>query len=206
MDKAALAPLIARAQATHSDALVVRQHDRVVGSWYSDNELTPILTMSCTKSVVNLAIGALIDDGQVAGLDQPVCDFYPEWRQGNKRRITIRHLLNHTSGLQNHPNAGIELEPSPDWIQLALAAELSDVPGTRFAYNNKAVNLLAGIVQRAARQRLDHYLRDRIFAPLDITAVDWVYDQAGTPYAAGGLSLLASDLAKIGQLVLNRGV
>ena len=56
----------------------------------------------------------------------------------------------------------------------------------RFAYNNKAVNLLAGIVQRATRQRLDHYLHDRIFAPLDITAVDWVYDQVGTPYAAGG--------------------
>lgn len=202
----ALAALITRAQATHSDAVVVRRHNAVIAAWSSAPMATPILTMSCTKSIVSLAIGTLLDDGHLTSIDQPVSEIYPEWRQGTKQRITLRHLLTHTSGMQDHPNAGLELEPSPDWVQLALAAELAERPGERFRYNNKAVNLLAGIVQRAAHQTLDAYLQERILTPLGITDVAWVRDQVGAPYVAGGLSLLASDLAKLGQLVLNRGL
>jgi len=202
----ALATLLARARVTHSDAVVVRRHDEVISAWYNGLPATPILTMSCTKSIVSLAIGALLDDRLLPSIDQPVCEIYPEWRQGDKQRITLRHLLTHTSGVQDHPNAGLELEPSPDWVQLALAAELSERPGERYRYNNKAVNLLAGIVQRAAHQPLDTYLQERILTPLGITDVAWVRDQVGAPYVAGGLSLLAGDLAKLGQLVLNRGL
>jgi len=202
----ALAALITRAQATHSDALVVRRHNAVIAAWSSAPTATPILTMSCTKSIVSLAIGTLLDDGHLTSIDQPVYEIYPEWRQGNKQRITLRHLLNHTSGVQDHPSAGVELEPSPDWIQLALAAELSEMPGEHFRYNNKAVNLLAGIVQRVVHQRLDIYLQERLFAPLGITDVAWVYDHVGTPYVAGGLSLVADDLATLGHVVLNRGL
>ena len=46
--------------------------------------------------IVSLAVRTLLDDGTLAGLDQPICDFYPEWRQGRKREITLRHLLNHS--------------------------------------------------------------------------------------------------------------
>jgi len=145
----ALAALITRAQATHSDAVVVRRHNAVIAAWSSAPTATPILTMSCTKSIVSLAIGTLLDDGHLTSIDQPVYEIYPEWRQGHKQRITLRHVLTHTSGVQDHPNAGLELEPSPDWVQLALAAELAELPGERFRYNNKAVNLLAGIVQQA---------------------------------------------------------
>lgn len=205
MDREALATLLARAEETHSDALVVRHRERVVGEWHFGRAPGPIETMSCTKSVVNLAIGALIDDGALAGLDQPVHEIYPEWRQGDKRRITLRHLLNHTSGLQNYPDTSIEIYPAPDVVRLALAAELSDPPGSWLAYNNKAVNLLAGIVERVGGQRLDHYLRDRVFRPLGIAEFEWTLDGAGNPYAMAGLQLGAGDLAKIGQLLLNRG-
>jgi len=205
MNEDACAALVQRAEETHSDALVVRHNGRVVGEWCFGADSGPIQTMSCTKSVVGLAIGALIDDGAIASLDQPVYDFYPEWRQGAKQRITVHHLLNHTSGLQSVANTEVEIYPSPDVIRLALAAELSDEPGTYFSYNNKAVNLLAGIVERAAGKRMDRYLQDRIFAPLGITEFDWMLDPAGTPYAMAGLALHAADLTKIGQLMLDRG-
>ncbi|MGH2586134.1 MAG: serine hydrolase domain-containing protein [Dehalococcoidia bacterium] len=206
MNEAACAALVQRAEETHSDALVVRHNGHVIGEWRFGSERDPIQTMSCTKSVVSLAVGALIDDGAISSLDQPVHEFYPEWRQGAKQRITIRHLLNHTSGLQNVFNTEAEIYPSPDVIRLALAAELSDEPGTYFSYNNKAVNLLAGVVERAAGERMDRYLQNRIFAPLGIAEFDWTLDPAGTPYAMAGLALRAADLAKIGQLVLDCGV
>lgn len=204
-DEAALARLVDEAAATHSDALIVRQHGRLVGEWSFGREPGPILTMSCTKSIVSLAVGALLDDGKLAGLDQPIADLYPEWRQGRKRDITVRHLLNHTSGLQNHPNASLEVESAPDWVQLALCAELDHPPGTRWAYNNKAVNLLAGVVQKASGQRLDAYLMERLLRPLGVGEHSWAYDRAGSPYAAGGLRPLPADFAKVGQLVLDRG-
>lgn len=91
--------------------------------------------------------------GKLTSIDEPVHAFFPEWRQGRKRDITVRMLMEHTSGLQNVPMTTLEIYPSPDFVQLALCAELDAEPGTTFAYNNKAVNLLAGIVERADDER-----------------------------------------------------
>src|SRR6185295_2307454 len=164
---------------------------KVVAEWYVGTPQGPIEAMSATKSVVGLVIGRLVDTGKLASLDQPVCELYPEWRQGNKQKITIRHLLDHTSGLQNEPNTGIEIYPSPDFIKLALAAELSEEPGTVFRYNNKAVNLLAAIVKIASGKTLDQYARDELFAPMGITDVHWDTDPAGTPQVMAGLQIRA---------------
>lgn len=203
--KSALDRLVDAAQKAHSDALVIWKDGKPYGEWYFGKAPTKIEAMSATKSVVNLAIGKLITDGKIKSVDQPVYEFYPEWKQGRKKNITLKHLLNHTSGLQNYPRTDLEIYPSPDFVQLALAAELSDDPGAVFAYNNKAVNLLAGIVQKASGQRMDLYLRDTLFAPLGITNFSWTLDRAGNPHAMAGLQILPSDFARLGQLVLNQG-
>ena len=202
---AALDELVAAAEKSHTDALVVWQDGKPVGEWYFGKPVEPIETMSATKSVVNLAIGKLITEGKIKSLDQPVWEFYPEWRQGRKKNITLRQLLNHTSGLQNFPRTEVEIYPSPDFIQLALTAELDNDPGAAFSYNNKAVNLLAGIVQKVSGRRMDLYLRDELFTPLGITNFMWKLDAAGNPQAMSGLQILPADLAKLGQFVLNRG-
>ncbi len=203
--KDALDRLVDEAQKAHSDALVVWKDGKPYGEWYFGKSPRKIEAMSATKSVVNLAIGKLITDGKIKPMDQPVSDFYPEWKQGRKKAITIKQLLNHTSGLQNFPQADLEIYPSPDFVQLALTAELTDEPGAVFSYNNKAVNLLAGIVQKASGKRMDSYIRDEIFAPLGVTDYSWALDKAGNPSAMAGLQILPSDFAKIGQLVLNKG-
>lgn len=205
INKEALEQLIAEAQKAHSDALVIWKDGRPYGQWYFGKRPAKIEAMSVTKSVVSLAIGRLLTEGKIKSLDQPVWEFYPEWKQGRKQKITIRHLLNHTSCLQNVPRADVEIYPSPDFVQLALAAELSCEPGSAFSYNNKAVNLLSGIVQRTSGKRMDLYIRDALFAPLGITDFSWTLDKAGNPHAMAGLQILPADLAKLGQLVLNRG-
>lgn len=204
IDSEKLNALVRRAEAAGSDALIVMQDGKVVAESYFGKPKRAIELMSATKSIVSLAVGKLIDSGKITSLDQPVCDFYPEWRQGRKRSVTIRHLLNHTSGLQSEPTPD-EVYDSPDFVQLAIAAELSDEPGTVFSYNNKAVNLLAGVVQKASGSRLDAYTRESIFAPLGITDTEWMLDPAGNPHAMSGLRMHAMDLARVGQMLLDGG-
>jgi CubicO group peptidase (beta-lactamase class C family) len=201
----ALDRLVSAAEKSHSSALVVWQDGQPVGEWHFGKPVGPIEAMSATKSVVNLTIGKLYTDGKIKSVDQPVWEFYPEWKQGRKKDIALRQLLDHTSGLQNFPRADVEVYPSPDFVQLALAAELDSDPGSAFSYNNKAVNLLAGIVQKASGRRMDVYLRDELFAPLGITNFTWSLDSAGNPQVMAGLQILPADFAKLGQLTLNHG-
>lgn len=188
---------------SHSDALLVLRDGDVLLELGTQDR--PIELMSATKSVVALGIGLLLADGHLDSLDAPVSTWYPEWRQGRKADITVRMLLDHTSGLQNNPNAGAEIYPAPDVVQLALAAELDSAPGEAFSYNNKATNLLAGVIQRASGQPMDSYLRERLLKPLGITPGDWYRDQAGNPHAMAGLQLAARDAARLGQLLLDGG-
>jgi CubicO group peptidase (beta-lactamase class C family) len=193
------------AERTNSDAVIIFQNNEPVAEWYFDKEPKKIETMSAYKSIVSLAIGRLLTQQLIDSLDQPVYTLYPEWNQGQKKLISIRHLLNHTSGLQNVANAGAEIYPAPDAIQLALTAELESEPGTRFAYNNKAVNLLSGIILKASGMKLDVYLKQEFFSRMDIEEYKFYYDQSGNPHAMAGLELHARDVAKFGLLVLNEG-
>lgn len=189
-----------------SEALLVWRDGRFLLEWYADDTARqPIELMSCTKSIVSLCIGVLLDERSLTSLDQPVAHFYPEWKQGRKARVTVRHLLTHTSGLQNVPLTTEEIYPSPDFVRLALAAELSAEPGTRFCYNNKAVNLLAGIVERASGRPIDEFCADRFFAPMNIREHFWQRDQAGNPHAMAGLKLTPRDFLEFGHLILDQG-
>lgn len=204
-DVGLLEPLLIRAEETHSDAVVVMHQGELVSVWRFGKPKQLIQTMSVTKSIVNLAIGKLVTDGLLPSIDELICTLYPEWKQGRKRNITIRHIMNHRSGLQNVPNASEEINSSPDYVQLALCAELDDEPGSRLSYNNKAVNILAGIVERISYKKLDEYMKDTIFTPLGITEFFWGKDPAGNPGVLAGLMVFPEDLAKLGQLVLSRG-
>lgn len=202
----ALAAIKEHAVASQSDSVLIQQHGNTLLAAGASTGDRPVPLMSATKSVVALAIMLLVEDRLLTSIDQPVHTVYPEWRQGRKRDITVRMVLDHTSGLQNTPNAGVELEGAPDLIKLALAAELAAEPGTTFAYNNKATNLLTGMVERLSGQPVDVYLQTRLFAPLGITHYTWMKDAAGTPMGMAGLAMSAGDLASIGQLLLDNGL
>ena len=193
------------AQASHSDAVLVIRGDDVLLERYSKQGPRPIELMSATKSVVALAIGALIADGKIESLDTPVHRFFPEWKQGRKQQVTVRMLMDHSSGLQNLARPIEEIYPAEDVVQLALAAELSDDPGKHFSYNNKATNLLAGIIARASGEPMDVYVARRLLTPLGIHPGPWFKDKAGNPHVMAGLPLTARDAAAIGRLVLERG-
>lgn len=206
VDHEALRQLVALEKEYETDALVVVKNGVLVGSWNWSKSQSRIETMSVTKSVVGMAIGSLLQEGLLSSVDEPVHTFYPEWNQGRKKGITIRHILSHTSGLQDLSTTYKEILPSRDYVQLALAAELSADPGERFFYSNKAVNLLAGIIHKISGKRMDEYIAEAIFMPLGIVDYDWQLDRSGNPHAMAGLEISAVDLSRLGQLMLNSGV
>ena len=203
---AAIEKISREARLSNSDAVLIMQGDDVLLEQISAAGGGPIELMSVTKSVVALAIGALLQDRGLESLDTPVHTFFPEWKQGRKQQITVRMLMAHTSGLQDQArDTSIEVYPAPDVVQLALAAELTSDPGAQFAYNNKASNLLAGIIARAAGEPMDKYVQRKLLDPLGVRAAPWSKDASGTPYAMAGLSFSVRDAARIGRLVLDRG-
>lgn len=199
--------LLRQAELTHSEALIIYQDDRLITEEYfaAGKASKKIEAMSATKSIAGLAVACMLSDRLIDSLDIPVCTFYPEWRQGNKQFITLRHLVNMTSGMQNVPNTGVEIYPSRDFVQLALAAELSAKPGTVWSYNNKSLNLMAGVIRKVTGKRMDEYIGERLFKPLGITDFTWSLDSAGNPHVMSGCQIKASDFVKLGLLALNKG-
>lgn len=195
---------------SHTEAIIIMQNGNIVWEDYLEKEEKPIYIASAGKSLTSLAIGKLIDNQLLDSLDQPIHTIYPQWKQGNKKAITVRMLLNHTSGLQNNPNASVELEPAPDFkvdniIELALAAELTDNPGETVSYNNKAVALLGGIVEKLSGKRFDQYFVDEFYKPMGISQYDWIMDKSNNPTVHGAFIIKPSDFIKFGQLMLNKG-
>jgi CubicO group peptidase (beta-lactamase class C family) len=203
IDPTALDRLVKRAEETHSDALVVLKDGKLVGDWRFGKTAGPIEAMSATKSIVSIAIGRLVTTGKLR-IDDPVATVYPEWKGTPKEKITVRNLLDHTSGLRTNPTTE-EIYGSRDVVRVALDAPVTGEPGMAFFYNNKAVNLLAGIVEKVSGKKLDEYLRDEVFAPLGVSRFSWMRDPAGNPHGMAGLQIDALDLAKIGQLMLDEG-
>lgn len=193
------------AAASNSDSVLIVVDGEPVLERYTSMPAPVLETMSVTKSIVSLAIGALIGEGRIESLDTPVYSWFPEWKQGRKQLVTLRMLLDHSSGLQNELRPAFEIYPAPDVVKLALAAEIEHAPGTRMVYNNKAVNLLAGIIEKASGEPMDRYVQRTLLDPLGVEAGAWHRDSNGNPHAMAGLSLNARGLAAIGQLVLDRG-
>jgi CubicO group peptidase (beta-lactamase class C family) len=192
----ALTKLLSRAQETNSDAVMITKDGHTVGEWYFGKERKPIQTNSITKSVTNLAVGRLIGEGKI-GLDEPVHNFFYEWMAGPKQDITVRHLLNHTSGLPFRGGA--------PGFEGSLSADLLSEPGAKFEYSNAGVDVLSGLVEYVSGKRLDRYVASEIFAPMGITDFSWRLDANGHAFGSGGLSAHAADLSKIGQLMIDDG-
>jgi CubicO group peptidase (beta-lactamase class C family) len=202
-----LEQIVERAKVCHSDALIIYHKNKVISHHYFGKNYRDSLieTMSCTKSIVGIAAMCMIEDGLLDSLQVPVYQYYPEWNQGKKKLITIEHILSMTTGLQNKRNAKEEIYPSPDFVKLALAAELSEEPGTKFRYNNKSLNLISGIFLKVTGKTMDKYIEERLFKPLNIKKYKWEKDAAGNPHAMSGLQLKPDDFVKFGLLILNKG-
>jgi len=172
---------------------------------------------SVTKSVVGLLVGIAIDRGLIKDVDAPVLSFFPEYpdlRSTERYRITLRHLLTMSAGLEWHEldtpytseaNSENRMDNAIDRYRFVLEQKVVAPPGQNWNYSSGSSELLGAVLKRATGEGLDELARKSLFEPLGISDVEWHKYPQGDPIAAGGLRLRPRDLAKIGQLVLQRG-
>ena len=102
-------------------------------------------------------------------LDAPLQRYLPDWTGPNKERVTVRHLLTHTSGLPAF-KAYDEITHNADSLaKLMFATPLDTVPGVRMVYSDIGAYMLGRLVERISGQTLDAYVHDHVFAPLRMT-------------------------------------
>ena len=177
------------------------------------NHIHPL--QSDTKSVISILIGIAADKGFIKSVNQPILDFFPEIAsanlEGEKREITIEHLLMMAPGLQCRDSSrygwrGLsEMRQSADWIQFMLDLPMAEKPGTRFEYCNGASFLLSAIIQKATGINALEFAKKHLFNHLGIVDFNWPANTQGITIGWADLQLRLRDMAKIGQMMLKGG-
>ncbi|MBS0532197.1 MAG: serine hydrolase [Proteobacteria bacterium] len=167
---------------------------------------------SMTKSVTALLVGIALDRGDLKSLDAPVLSFFPSYadlQTPDRLRITVRDVLTMRTGLrwQYKPYLSMarRMDAAPDPFRFFLEQPVTGTPGKTWRYNNGTAEIAGAIVHRASGVPLDQFAKRYLFDPLGIDDWEWGRMANGDPGASWGLRLRPRDLAKIGQLVLNRG-
>ena len=172
---------------------------------------------SVSKTITSITFGiARTRNEFTASLDAPILQFLGGHKIANlddrKKRITLRHLLTMTAGLEWHEDLAYDdprnsadiMEASHDWVQYVIDQPMADEPGKTFVYNSGATILLAQIFKKVTGKNLDEYAAEHLFKPLNMRYF-WKHSPTGLPDTEGWLYLSAHDLAKIGQLFLKSG-
>jgi CubicO group peptidase (beta-lactamase class C family) len=170
---------------------------------------TPHHIRSITKSIVSALIGIAIDKGILHSVNDNVLDYVPELKsQDNderKQHITIKHLLTMTSGFMWEEIGEWFFSDTLSAISDAWDRPLAGNPGEIYNYDSASSDLLTVILARAAKREAKTFAIENLFGPLEITDFEWEKDPAGYHRGSAGLIMRACDLAKIGQLYLQKG-
>ena len=167
---------------------------------------------SITKSVTALLVGIALDHGEIKTLDTSVLSFFPGYtdlRTTEKLHITVRDLLTMSTGLswpyKPYLSMARQMDAALDPFHFVLEQPMVGVPGEDWHYNNGSAELLGAVLHKATGVPLDQFAKRALFDPLAIEDWEWGKMANGDPGASWGLRLRPRDLAKIGQLMLNRG-
>ncbi len=189
-------------------AMIVRDGTVVYSRWQSEGiDTVPHVLHSVSKTFTATAVGLAISEGKLALADK-VADFFPdklpEEVSDNLKKMTVRDLLTMSCGHDEEPSAHRAEEQ--DWIKAFLAHPVVHEPGTFFLYNSLGTYMLSAIVQQVTGEKVVDYLDTRLFQPLHIDKPRWEESPQGINTGGWGLFLKTEDLAKMGLLLLQKGV
>jgi CubicO group peptidase (beta-lactamase class C family) len=187
-------------------SLMVVRHGNVVaeGWWTPYSPTNRHQLYSLSKSFTSTAVGFAVAEGKIR-VDDEVLKFFPEEAPespgANLKAMRVRDLLSMSTGHQDEPPS------APDKISAKafLSHPVPHKPGTHFKYNTPATFLLSALVQKQCGQPLLEYLRPRLFEPLGIENPTWDTNFQGVSLGGYGLYVKTEDIAKLGQLYLQKG-
>jgi CubicO group peptidase (beta-lactamase class C family) len=188
----------------HSFMLVRHGHVVAEGWWSPYAAESPHSQFSLSKSFTSTAVGLAIAEGKLS-LDDDILKFFPDDAPAepskNLKSMRVSDLLRMSTGHLTEPKRTAD-EP---WTKTFLAQPVPFKPGTHFLYNTSATYMLSAIVQKATGATVLDYLRPRLFEPLGIEHPTWEASPQGITTGGYGLSIRTEDIAKFGQLYLQKG-
>ncbi|MBK8812474.1 MAG: serine hydrolase [Acidobacteria bacterium] len=183
--------------------------------WYQRGELHTLQSVS--KTITSIIFGVARARGDFPDIDTPVLKYFDESKIANvddrKRRMTIRHLLTMSAGLDwneelpysDPKNTGSQMEASHDWVEYTINRPMAFEPGQKFAYNSGATQILAHVFRVATGMDIEEYAVRHLFTPLGIRQFFWKRSPSGLVDAEGGIYLRPRDLAKLWYVFLRNG-
>ena len=193
----------------HSFMMLRHGHVLAEAWWNPYRADTPHMLYSLSKSFASTAAGLAIAEGKLS-LDDTVLSFFPDDAPAevsdNLRAMRVRHLLSMSSGNAEDTTGAISRLGGDNWVRRFLACPVEHAPGTHFVYNSGATYMVSAIVQKVTGERLLDYLTPRLLEPLGISGAAWETCPRGIDLGGWGLKVKTEDIARFGQLYLQRGV
>lgn len=210
-------PLPELLSATETVAFLIVKNDTIMFEKYLEgfDRATLSLSFSMAKSFLSILVGCAIADGYLKSVDQPVTDLVPELKEKGFASVTLKHLLQMTSGIDYAENdfpLGLHarLYYTNRLEQEILNLRLRERPGTQFIYKSGDAFLLTLVLKRALGPKsITEYMQERLWNPLGMETQDsWSIDHAPDGLEKTGccLATTARDVAKFGRLYLNKGL
>lgn len=199
------------AQVSEVHSFMLLRHGQVVAeAWWSPyGAEIPHMLFSLSKSFTSTAIGLAVAEGRLS-IDDPVIGFFPDALPNevseNLAAMRVRHLLGMTTGHATDTMPALGDRDDGKWTRAFLECPVEYAPGTHFLYNTGATYMLSAILQKVTGERLLDYLMPRLMEPLGIENATWELSPEGIHTGGFGLSIRTEDIAKFGQLYLQKGV
>ena len=163
------------------------------------------ITHSMCKSITGMAVGFLVEEGKLE-LSENIYKIFSDkgstWVKMFRPEVTVENLLTMTSGVTFNESGIVS---GNDWLESYLNASVAEKPGTKFQYNSLNSYVLSAIITERTGMSMDEYLKPRLFEPLGITDYLWEKCPRGITKGGWGLFMHTEDMAKLGQLYLNKG-
>ena len=190
-------------------SIMVLRHGKVVAEgWWKPYSAELKHTMySVSKTFTATAVGFAVTENRLTVNDKVVSFFpgqLPDTVSTNLSELTVKDLLSMSVGQQPDPT-GLAVTGDAPWVSTFLKLPVIHKPGTTFLYNSLGSYMLSAIVQKVTGERVVDYLRPRLFKPLGIEGMDWETDPMGINSGGWGLRIKTEDMAKVGQLFLQKG-
>lgn len=190
--------------------VMVLRHGHVVaeGWWAPHTAERARLLYSISKSFCSTALAFALNEGLV-DLDDTAVSYFPEFAgdivDPRSTSVTLRHLASMASGHNREMWLEAVARDPDEPVRGFLLVPPEGAPGSVFAYSQPCTYTLSAVIQRRAGVRLSEYLRPRLFDPLGIGEVGWLCWPPGREQGFSGLFARTEDVAKLGQLYLQRG-
>lgn len=207
LDSALVRQAVDYAVAKGTQSVRVYRHGCLVGVGSDDPQLErqPLPGWSMTKGVVSMLVGRAVTLGRLS-VDDPI-GRYLDVADPRKAAITVRQLLNQTSGLRMVWTDDL-LDSTRDSVSSLLARPFEAVPGTTFDYAQTTVTALGAVVEAAVGEDLQTFAQQELFGPLGIAASDWDWFRDGAGHSQGYafLQMTPDAWGRLGRLLLQDGV